>query len=107
MVLSVGVGCVASLAVCDRECFGIGVGSLLPKGDCGITGMGTLSLDIGIGCKGMKGVSNGEERAVGAAELTGEGATAGIILAEDMTVELPCVFPNAGACPAISPEDER
>jgi hypothetical protein len=36
---------------------------------------------------GISGVSNGDERVVGAAELVGEGATAGIILAEEITRE--------------------
>ena len=44
---------------------------------------GWISLDMGNGCK-SEGI--GEERVVG------EGATAGIILAEDITVELPCVL---------------
>ena len=54
--------------------------------------------------KGWKGDSIGEERVVG---VTGEGATAGIILAEDITVELPCVFGNEVAWLAVRSTDKR
>jgi hypothetical protein len=36
---------------------------------------------------GIRGVSNGDERVAGAVELVGEGATAGIILGEEITRE--------------------
>ena len=57
---------------------------------------GWISLDMG---NGYKSEGIGEERVVG------EGATAGIILAEDITVELPCVLgtglPGQLRCPKI------
>jgi hypothetical protein len=68
--------------VCVRVCRGMGVASWLPKGDSGI---GIASFDIG--WIGISGVSKGGERAVDAAELGGEGGTAGIILVEEITTE--------------------
>ena len=85
------MNCLASLSVRDRTCLNIGVPSSLPRGK------GVLSLDIGNGCKG---VNIGEERVVGVAAPTGEGVIAGIILAEDIIIELPGVFPIA-----ISPDE--
>ena len=63
----------------------MGVASWLLKGDCGIEGKGTIS--FAIAWIGISGVSNGDERAVGADECIGEGASAGIIIAEETTVE--------------------
>ena len=38
-------------------------------------------------CSGMSGAISGEDRAVGAVDPAGDGATAGIILGEDITVD--------------------
>lgn len=50
-------------------------------------GSGVGSFDIS--CSGMNGTMSGDDRAVGAADPIGEGATAGIILGEAITVEPP------------------
>ena len=54
----------------------------------------------------MSGASKGDERAVGDVGLVGEGATAGIILVEDITVVLVYGF-AACICAAISNEEPR
>lgn len=57
------------------------------SGDWGMTGMGSDAGSFEIMCSGMSGAISGDDRAVGAVDPAGEGAIAGIILGEAITVE--------------------